>query len=398
MRNGALPAPPEVKARAAKTQDEAAAASPSEEPAPTRVPGYPEPVNMLDGFEVAGYFLDAPGFESVAVLAILSFESLGVGAEFQKVVQDFFAECVKTGKTKLIVDLQSNGGGEILQGYDTFRQIFPDIVQQGLERWRFHSGFEAFSKAVSKQCADNNPSDPDNSSDLDWECGFVFNWRSDHNMTNQDFLSYEDKFTPVETKGDKYTQLTQWNLENAGTVYGFGNDITGYGKRKNFTRPFSGPEDIVLLYDGYCASTCTIFSRFMKHDAGVKSIAMGGRPTEGLIQGVGGIKGTNIQKFADIYDYGKVVLEGTNDTEVHKQLGRYTGYADSRCDSTGLNVRDAILRENVEDGTPSQFVREESDCRLYWTKDMVMDVEEIWKAAANAAFKGGKCVAGGIDY
>lgn len=43
-----------------------------------------------------------------------------------------------------------------------------------------------------------------------------------------------------------------------------------------------------------------------------------------------------------------------------------------------------------------EYVREEADCRLYWTKAMISDVREVWKAAAHAKWNGGKCVAGGF--
>jgi hypothetical protein len=47
-----------------------------------------------------------------------------------------------------------------------------------------------------------------------------------------------------------------------------------------------------LLYDGFCASTCSIFSELMKNLGGVQSIAVGGRPQLGPMQGVGGVKGS----------------------------------------------------------------------------------------------------------
>jgi hypothetical protein len=87
-----------------------------------------------------------------------------------------------------------------------------------------------------------------------------------------------------------------------------GEYITGYGPRTNFTQPFAA-EDIVMLYDGYCASTCTIFSEFMRLQGGVKSIAYGGRPNSDsstpIIQGVGGVKGANN------YPYGYIVSLAT---------------------------------------------------------------------------------------
>lgn len=77
-----------------------------------------------------------------------------------------------------------------------------------------------------------------------------------------------------------------------------GFDVTGYRSRRNFTQPFAA-EDIILLYDGYCASTCTLFSEFLRVQAGVRSVTFGGRPgldEDGkvpIIQNYGGVKGVS---------------------------------------------------------------------------------------------------------
>ncbi|GKT49703.1 peptidase S41 family protein ustP [Colletotrichum spaethianum] len=195
----------------------------------------------------------------------------------------------------------------------------------------------------------------------------------------------------------------QWDFENLmdtiNSTYGMGFDVTGYGSRMNYTRPFGGPENIVLLYDGACASTCTLFSQFMKRDAGVKSIAMGGRPEiEDRIQGTGGVKGSQTYSFGSIHGYTQIAKRMTNDTSLIAELSRFTTYVHSRASSTSINVKDEILHENWEDGIPAQFITEKSDCRLYWQADMHQDMTNLWKAAATAAFKGGKCAFGAIDY
>ncbi|KAI8946997.1 hypothetical protein F4801DRAFT_30885 [Xylaria longipes] len=362
----------------------------------SKIDGYPEPVLITDDQTVSGYFIDEPGFEDVAVLVMLSFSSDFVS--FQSGVQEFFAKAVEAGKTKLIIDVQANGGGIILQGYDTFRQIFPDIVQDGPTRWRSSSSFNALSQTYSPLCANYTPKV--DYQDLDNPCTTVNNWRNDLNDTNGRFTSYTDKFGPVTASGDSYTNYMEWDPANPVlTRQAFDTDITGYGRRKNFTRPFGGPENIVLLYDGYCASTCTIFSQFMKHGAGVKSIAMGGRPREGPIQGVGGVKGAQVYPLRQLGALGEVARLYTEDPALEKELRRLDDtYVTGRSpyQLPVVNVRDAVLPGELESGIPTQFKTELADCRLYWTAPMIQNTGEIWKAAAQAAFKGGKCAAGGI--
>ncbi|KAI0856474.1 hypothetical protein F4860DRAFT_400887 [Xylaria cubensis] len=361
-----------------------------------RIDGYPEPVLITDDQVVSGYFIDEPGFEDVAVLVMLSFSSDFVS--FQSAVQEFFAKAVEAGKTKLIVDVQANGGGTILQGYDTFRQIFPDIVQDGPSRWRSSSSFNAISQTFSPLCANFTPEV--DFQELDNPCTSVNNWRNDLNDTNGRFTSYDDKFGPVTASGDSYTNYMEWDPANPVlTQQAFGTDITGYRSRRNFTRPFGGPENIVLLYDGYCASTCTIFSQFMKHGAGVKSIAMGGRPKEGLIQGVGGVKGAQVYPFRQMGVLAELARSYTQDPTLVKELQRLDDtYVSGRSpyQLPVVNVRDAVLPGALENGVPTQFVKELADCRLYWTEPMIQNTGEIWKAAAQATFKGGKCAAGSI--
>lgn len=80
------------------------------------------------------------------------------------------------------------------------------------------------------------------------------------------------------------------------STFGIGFAVTGYLNRTNFTQPFAA-ENILLLYDGYCASTCTIFSEFLRVQGGVRSVTFGGRPdldASGnipIIQNYGGVKG-----------------------------------------------------------------------------------------------------------
>jgi hypothetical protein len=61
-----------------------------------------------------------------------------------------------------------------------------------------------------------------------------------------------------------------------------------------------------------------------------------------------------------------------------------------------VNVRDQILRENLNDGVPAQYVTENAECRLFWTREMLEDVGEVWKAAGRASFLGKECAVGGI--
>lgn len=365
------------------------------------LPGYPTPVVITNDGIVSGYYLDGEGYEDVAVIALLAFESESP-AEFQSVAQQFFADAVAAGKTKLVVDLQSNGGGYILQGYDFFRQLFPNIVQDGYSRWKDSDSLVAISRLVSELVADLDPYTSDNE-DLIAFYESWFNYRYDLNITNDPFLTFEDKFGPVVYQDTNYTEIMRWNLNDnlttTNSTFGLGIEIAGYGTLANISQPFAA-EDIILLYDGVCASTCTLASEMLRIQAGVRSVAMGGRPQEGPIQGVGGIKGAQVLDWGSVLSYNQWALENGNATLTPAEtaaLERFNGVAVNRSSASALNARDQILRDNVDDGLPAQYVVEEADCRLYWTAPMISDITALWKAVADAAFAGAQCAYGGIE-
>jgi hypothetical protein len=364
------------------------------------IPGYPAPVIATDDGIVAGYYLSGPGLDDVAVIVALAFEN-EQPSEFQAVAADFYDMAVAAGKKKLVIDFQGNGGGYILQGYDFFRQLFPKIDPFGASRWKENDAYMAISHIYSDAVA---KLDPYTSSDADLISAYEswFNYRYDLNLTGQPFLTFEDKFAPHIYKNTPYTNLMRWNLTDPLTTvndtFGMGMEITGYGSLSNATQPFL-PENIVMLYDGVCASTCTIASELLRLQGGVQSIAMGGRPQPGPIQGVGGVKGAQTLSYGSINSYVGLAQEiGTGTPEQKAALARYSMLPIQRSTSSAVNSRDAILPDNVNDGTPAQFVAEEADCRLYWTEGMVKDVTEVWKAAANAAFNGATCNYGGITH
>ncbi|KAF6830567.1 hypothetical protein CPLU01_07257 [Colletotrichum plurivorum] len=364
----------------------------------TDLPGYPKPVVTTSDKIVSGYFLKGEGFEDVAVIVLTAFDGEDY-VEFQAVVRDFFAAALAAGKTKLVVDFQQNTGGQVLLGYDFFRQLFPQTLQDGFSRWKVNDLFNAISEIVSDFVEGIDLYTSDQSVIISW-ANTWFNWRHDLNLTNQPFTSYEDKFAPRVFENTPYTANMRWDLaspfETWNATYGMGIEITGYGNLSDVAQPFE-PENIVILQNGVCASTCTLAAEFLKHHAGVKSIAMGGRPQEGPIESVGGTKGSQVSDWSVIWYYVDALRGSAETAAQNASFVPYTDLPINRSTSAVLNVRDEILRANLDDGVPSQYVNEPADCRLYWTPPMVGDVTEVWRAAARAAFNGGKCAYGGIE-
>jgi hypothetical protein len=250
-------------------------------------PGFPRPAIESTDNQVSGYFLNSSSTSDVAVLSLLSFYPK-VPANFQNVVQAFLTDARAAGKRKLVIDVSANGGGSIIQGYDTFRQLFPQDLQDGYTRFRHTEALQLMADHVfSKVPGDYSPKKAsEKKSSLQRS---ELSIRSSLNVHNRHFSSVKDKFGPVTYNGDNFTEIIRWNLDKypdyEDRKQGLGIVVTGYGSRRRAPQHFA-QQDIVILFDGNCASTCAIFSEFMRQQAGVNSIVVGGRPSKDPMQAV----------------------------------------------------------------------------------------------------------------
>jgi hypothetical protein len=386
-----------------------ATASASATPIPA--PGYPPPVVREIHNLIGGYFLEDE-YSDVAVLSVPSFVGIDAQEQFQDTAVKFIAAAKAAGKKKLVVDVQANGGGTILLGYDLYSILFPnDIDHAAADRFRAFESTDIIGEQFSK-AAEGLPRDPvteqQNETLYQLQSDVIsstFNYRTDLNLQEKPFASWKQKFGPLHIKNDNFTELFRWNLDdplitqNSGGIY-----VHGHGPLSNYTQQPFAAEDIVVITDGYCASTCTIFSELMRQRAGVKYISLGGRPREGITQAVGGVKGTNNLPWTYIQALAQyAVLNTTSSAEEAAQLnntelGEYWSNVPfdrlAIGSSININFRDGI-RDGDKTNIPLQFVYEPADCRILYTKQMTVDVTAIWKAAADSTW-GGKshCAAG----
>jgi hypothetical protein len=361
-------------------------------------PGYPPaavpgPQNLINGF-----FVDAPGYEDLAVLQVPNFVgSTSYEISFQRTTREFIPKALAAGKTKLIIDLQANGGGTILQGYDLFKQLFPDEDPYGANRFRALEAIDLIGKAYSS-VASLGPRVTEGNTTIYTAQASWFDYHTDMTLEGKPFSSWAEKFGPEEVNGDKYTTPARWNLSDVHVPFFSGGiNVTGYGPLANVTGPPKfKPENIVIVTDGYCASTCAIFAEFLTHQTGVKTIAMGGRSNKNPIQAIGGVKGVNNYAFSFIQSAAQTAIR--YDRSLNTSILRQDYYDDlpfMRASSYGVNNRDG-LRKNDTSGTALQFIYEEANCRLYYTPEMTVDITALWKAAADAQWSSsGKCVSGG---
>ena len=357
--------------------------------------GYPSPIAIMSDLAVGGYFLDEGDLNNVAVLSIPSFDPLpstpSLLAEFSDTVTSVIRNATSAGKDKLIIDLRGNAGGTTELAYDTFRQLFPTIEPYGGFRLRSIEALNQIGQAASQIFA--NTTLPETlSPELQGVWGEVFNYKEDYNASNQPFDSWSSVFGPNEIYGDNFTALIRRN--NSSPYIDAQGQLTiyGYGSRSNvnLTQPFEA-KNIVLLQDGLCASTCAIFTEFMKTQGNVQSIVLGGRPQNGPMQGIGRTKGAEYSSWSVIHGYAVAVF-GFANVEQRKALANTplgalynaTQFAVRTLSAnTGVNARNNY-RQGDTTQTPLQFVYEAADCRLWYTPAMIFNVTATWAAVARA--------------
>ena len=275
-------------------------------PAPTS-PGYPYPVVKHSANLVAGYFLNGTGNDNVAVLSIPSYNAAlpGQELEFQDVVQSFLAAARRAGRTKLIIDLQANGGGIVDLGLDTFAQLFPSKRPNTQGNMISNVGQDIIGRTFSNIEAGDQTQAAKNA-----DLAQAWTVQADMTLDGKGFASWDDFIGPVQLHGGNFTKLFQLNYSNEALTDSSKGKIviTGTNNRTHFTQVFKA-SDMVMLYDGYCASTCTVFSELMKTLGGVQSIAVGGRPQLAAMQGVGGVKGSNVQEMQTMIEITSEVFQ-----------------------------------------------------------------------------------------
>lgn len=364
-------------------------AVPSQTAAPA-LPAFPKAWVAASDFSVACYF--PQDSSDLAVLSIPTFEPLNAN-QFSSVVRQCLATANKKGKSRLIVDLRGNGGGTVFLAYDLFKQLFPKLVPYGTTNFRAFELFNDIGKTVTEYYEDVDGYSPRLAYT---NFGSIFNTDDELDSMNDQFEDWDDFYGPVNVHGDEFTHLVRYNLSDPIST---GNiSITGFGGLQGNPRTTFSPDNVVMLTDGICASTCAVFSELMKTQAKVRSIAIGGRPQTGVMQAVGGVKGANV--YTGQYLLSIIFQAFTNEADRSDQQELADKYGEqvqalnyaitrSYLDSTGMysqarvNIRNNI-RKDDDTLTPLQFVYEAADCRLFYTANMINDQEAVWSATSRA--------------
>lgn len=374
---------------------------------------YPTPTIEDSNGQVRFYSVDNAVLHDVAVLQITSFRiGRQDSREFSATVRQSLEWASSNRKTKLLLDLSGNEGGDVIPGFDLVRMLFPDKAITSATRFRSTELVDVLGQAFSEAY---RGADAKVALDLPLAYQNAVGPDQEENV----FGSWTELFGPdLNYEHDSMSSAyAVFNFAAASTVY---EPISGYGpvSLANKTRPFN-PQNIVVVTDGRCASTCAIVVGLLKAQ-GVRALAFGGRPRNAPMQAVGGVKGgqrwslriisRHIQTARELLAKQYTSAAAQNNTARRLVAGHLIRRLNElappalpavprkeddylewefalRFDTYGqssVNFRDAYVP--VNETTPWQFIYEAADCRLFSTLENEMQPASRWNSAARAMF------------
>ncbi|KAI0206055.1 hypothetical protein F4808DRAFT_470940 [Astrocystis sublimbata] len=363
-------------------------------PAYPTIPEVAQPdLGLLGGGVISGYFLNS---SSVSVLSIPSFDQVGDNLNTaQATVNDFIRRTKNAGLQKVVIDLQGNRGGQVVLAVSIFKQFFPDIEPFGGSRMRATHSTNVMGETMTDYFNQLSETDPDRSilSSVEW----VATTRIDAE-TGSNFTSWGQFAGPVLSGEGAFTETQRFNFSNEVFVDNLvdlaGNfSIISPPARKS--TPWA-PENIIILTDGSCSSACALFVEMMHHEAGVRTVTVGGRPSRGPMQAVGGTRGAR-SLSTDILDnninFARELLVGTDDAAF---LPNRTEALDVFIVDASVNLRDQVRAGQT---TSLQFAYEAANCRIFFTPATIFNYKALWQYAADAIWTNPSlCVAGSTGY
>ena len=365
-----------------------------------------------DGF-VTGYFFPS---SSLAVLSIPTFyaDEAAIGS-FSNTVQSFLTQSKTKGLQKILIDLQQNSGGDIILAYNTFKQFFPSIDPFAGSAMRNHPLADTMGEIITAYY------DSLDTTDEDYLVAAIEEWTATSRLnalTGQNFSSWEEFFGPNPDAID-LTFAERLNTDS----YLF--DYAALGSEEPPEPLFrdTGPDvyaasDIVIvcfpkspnggrrpilllctdrlmpqLSDALCSSACSLFMEMMRHDAGVKNVVIGGRPSYGPMQTPSGSRG------ARYYDVTELDTDIDNAMAIQNSTDNLPNRYDQSIfiNSGGVSLREQVIRGN--ENTPLSMQYEAAECRIFLTPSTFNNFTNLWQYAADALWTNPSlCVANSTGY
>ncbi|TDZ29030.1 Peptidase S41 family protein ustP [Colletotrichum spinosum] len=346
--------------------------------------GLPDPFVIHRDRYVTGYHPETPKLDDTAVLVVSSFTSQVTDrrtgddvTDFIRVHTHFVERSRRERRSKLVIDLQGNGGGYVASAMSMYAVLFPeggDAAHMNM-RLRAHAALDWVG--TTAQSAGVDPQD------LPYPFGY--SGFLDENLRN--FSDWRDFYGPETIGGREYTNVVQ-----PGEMRFAATGAPGF----EIPEPWFEPKDTVIVTDGHCASACAYVVGMMARELGVQTVALGGRPIEAPMQAIGGTKGgpvITLYPYQLIYPALEALAVPPGDVDVTPFADPTPPLAGPSTESWAVNSANVYLDDDL-DGTPVQFRYEAANCKLFFTWETLTDFTKLWEAVVNVKWNGAKCVKG----
>ena len=129
----------------------------------------------------------------------------------------------------------------------------------------------------------------------------------------------------------------------------------------------------------------------MHHQAGVRTVVVGGRPEIGAMQAIGGNRGAesyDANALDEDIDFAESVNASVTDVLPDRSAGDYIAYA-------SFNLKDSVRQgEDV----PLQFIYEAATCRIFYTTRTVYNYLNLWNYVVDAIWRNPSlCISGSAN-
>ena len=200
---------------------------------------FPEPVIRHNDDHLRGYYLAQQDLSDIAVLQIPTFRLTKGQTPFSHAARAFMEKALSDGKSRLIIDLSGNPGGDVNEGFDLFRAFFPDQNIYSATRFRATELIYLMGKIFS------SPSSQKLLTDLDLEPHIIAS-KAVSPYQNQGFASWDSLYGPEIINGAKMSRL--YSVFNATATSTRENPISGYGEAVlDPVRRLFKPENIIIV-------------------------------------------------------------------------------------------------------------------------------------------------------
>ncbi|KAF1954422.1 hypothetical protein CC80DRAFT_517619 [Byssothecium circinans] len=324
---------------------------------------------------VSAYFLkDA----DTAVLSIPSFEQFGPAVgNFSETVSFFLGNASKRNLKRAVIDLQQNTGGTVELVLSTFKRFFPDLAPFLGSRRRSHRLADVLGESYTTRF---NSLSKTGVSDFETVANeWVVSPRLNA-ATGKNFTTWNEYSNSTREKQDLFSATELYNLSSVV----FDQALFDMWIPASDFIPGISWLTIKQLTDGACSSACSLLVE-MFTQAGARTIAVGGQPTNGPMQAVGGNRGAAMYSSTELEE--DIGFLSSKNTTVKALLPRLNDEdeIDSGVQTTSFSVN---LRDQVRpnDTMPLQFRYVAADCRIFYSLDNVYNMSRLWRDAVAATF------------